>query len=112
MVGYFSIAPTQVLRESLPSKRLAGGFTVVPAFLIGRLALDVSLHRKGLGSEILLDALQRVVDAADRSGGRLVVVDALDAQARAFYRRHDFVGIDGSDRLFMKIATARAALAA
>lgn len=110
VVAFFSIAPTQVLRDEPPVRRLSGGSTVVPAYLIGRLALDASLHGRGLGTEILLDALGRIVDVADRSGGRLVVVDASDEQARAFYLRHDFIGIAGSDRLYLKVATARAAL--
>lgn len=40
----------------------------------------------GLGSELLVDALERIVDAAQVGGGRLIVVDAIDDEARAFYR--------------------------
>jgi predicted N-acetyltransferase YhbS len=37
---------------------------VIPVYLLARLALDRSLHGQGLGAELLLDVLTRVVDAA------------------------------------------------
>jgi nucleotide-binding universal stress UspA family protein len=63
-----------------------------------------------LGSELLVDALERIVDAAHVGGGRLIVVDAIDDEAHAYYRRHDFVPVADTMRLYLKIATARAAL--
>jgi GNAT superfamily N-acetyltransferase len=110
VVAYFSIAPTQVIRSDLPSARLAGGYSLIPGYLLARLALARSLHGQGLGQQLLLDALSRIVEAAGRGGGRLVVVDAIDESAHAFYRRHDFVSVTGSQRLYLKIETARLAL--
>lgn len=110
MLAYFSLAPTQVVRAEVPAK-LAGGYSVVPAYLLARLALDNTLHGQGLGAELLLDALARIVDAAKAGGGRLVVVDALDDQAAAFYRHHDFIAVPGTSRLYLKISTAETILA-
>ncbi|SDT73090.1 GNAT family N-acetyltransferase [Actinoplanes derwentensis] len=108
--AYFSIAPTQLARSEV-SGALAGGFTVLPSFLLARLALDLSLHGAGLGEELLHDALTRLVEAADRGGGRLIVVDALDEKAAAFYTKYDFRPVrDNPLRLVMKVATARKAL--
>jgi hypothetical protein len=59
---------------------------------------------------LLLDALERIVAAAADAGGRLIAVDALDEAAHRFYQHHDFQPIQGSRRLVMKIATARATL--
>ena len=53
---------------------------------------------------------ERIVAAATNAGGRLIAVDALDDAAHRFYCHHDFQPIQGSRRLVMKIATARAAL--
>jgi GNAT superfamily N-acetyltransferase len=89
---------------------MAGGVEVVPAYLLARLALDQSLHGQGLGSELLIDALQVIVAAAETAAGRLILVDAIDDAAHAFYRHHDFVPIAGGRRLAMKVATARAAI--
>jgi GNAT superfamily N-acetyltransferase len=112
VVAYHAIAPTQLARVDLPSRSLSAGFSMLPGFLIGRLALDRSLHGQGLGTELLLDALERIVDAADLVGGRLIAVDAIDPDAHRFYAHHDFQPIAGSSRLVMKLATARGVLRA
>jgi GNAT superfamily N-acetyltransferase len=110
VLAYYSVAPTQVLRAEVSSAQ-AGGFSVVPAYLLARLALDRSLHGQGLGSELLMDALETIVMASDTSSGRLIVVDAVDDSAAAFYAHHDFTPIKGDDRrLVMKVSTARRAL--
>lgn len=110
VVAFHAITPTQFMRADLPSRALSAGHNVVPGYLIGRLALDQTLHGEGLGSQLLLDALERIVSAAAEAGGRLIAVDALDDRARRCYRHHDFQPIEGSNRLVMKISTARAAL--
>jgi GNAT superfamily N-acetyltransferase len=110
VVAYHAIAPTQLARADLPSRAMSAGYSMLPGFLIGRLALDQSLQGEGLGSHLLLDALEHIIDAADLVGGRVIVVDAIDAAAEAFYVRHEFQPIKGTSRLVMKIATAREAL--
>jgi GNAT superfamily N-acetyltransferase len=110
VVAFHAIAPTQVARVELPSRSLSAGYSHVPGYLLGRLALDHTLHGQGLGTQLLLDALERIVEAADRAGGRVIVVDAIDETAHRFYRHHDFHAIEGSNRLVMKVATAAAIL--
>ncbi len=109
VVAYYSIAPTQVTKVEVP-RSLTGGYSTIPGYLLARLALDGDLHGQGLGAELLVDALARIVEAARTGGGRLIVVDAIDEQAKAFYRRHDFIPVDATMRLYLKVATARTAL--
>ncbi len=111
VVAFYAVAPTQIMRTDLPSRSLSAGYSTVPGYLIARLALSRTLHGKGLGTYLLLDALERIVAAAANAGGRLIAVDALDDAADRFYRHRDFQPIQGSRRLVMKIATAREALA-
>lgn len=111
VAAFHAIAPTQFSRVDLPARSLSAGYSVVPGYLIARLALDRSLHGQGFGTQLLVDALERIVDAVTAAGGRLIAVDAADESAHAFYRHHDFQPIEGSRRLVMKVATARAALA-
>ena len=110
VVGFYSISPTLLRRDELPSRAMAGGYSDVPGYVLGRLALDRSLQGKRLGSQLLFDALELIVSAADRGGGRVIVVDAIDDVARGFYEHHDFVPVGDSRRLIMKVATAQRAL--
>lgn len=110
VAAYYAITPHQVLREEVPGS-LAGGVSVIPAYLLARLALDHSLHGRGLGGELLHDALGRIVSAASIAAGRLVVVDAIDEQAASFYRNYDFRPVkDNPLRLVMKISTLQKAM--
>ncbi len=110
VLAFHTIAPTRVRRGELPSRAMAAGYSTVPGYLLGRLALDRRLRGRRLGSQLLLDALELIVQAADRGGGRVIVVDAIDDDAVAFYEHHGFTRVGGTDQLVMKIATARAAL--
>jgi predicted N-acetyltransferase YhbS len=111
VVGYFAIAPHLVEREELPRRIGRGAPSRIPALLLAKLALDERLHGQGLGGELLVHALTRIVTAARSAGGKLVVVDAIDETAADFYRAHDFQAT-GADphRLVMKISTAARAL--
>lgn len=110
VVAYFSVAPSQVSREDI-TRGLSGGVSAVPGYLLARLALDRDLHGHGLGGQLLLNALETLVEAAEIGGGRLIVVDPIDAAASAFYLHYDFTPIAGHTRLYVKFATARATLA-
>lgn len=108
--AYYSIAPTLVVKDGL-TRPQSGGYSVIPAYLIGKLATDLSLRGQGLGAELLFDAVDKIVRAAAAGGGRLIVVDALDGEAADFYRHHDFTPVKGNPhRLVMTVAAARKAL--
>jgi GNAT superfamily N-acetyltransferase len=109
-VAYYAITPSQARRDEVP-RSMSGGVGIIPAYLLARLALDRSLRGQGLGAQLLLDAIERIVQAADAAAGRLIAVDAIDDHAAAFYARHDFQPVIGNPhRLVMKVATARKAL--
>ncbi|MGH3634668.1 MAG: GNAT family N-acetyltransferase [Mycobacterium sp.] len=112
VVAYFSITPTQLnRRDDGLSRSASGGLDRVPAFLIAKLAVDLSIASRGNGRQLVLDAISRIIVAADQSGGRMIVVDAIDDRAAAFYTKLDFVAVrDNPHRLYMKVATARRAL--
>ena len=111
VVAYFAIAPHVVDREDAPKKVARGAPRQIPAILLAKLALSEDLHGHGLGSELLVHALQTIVGAARTAGGKLVVVDAIDDAAVAFYLHHDFAPLPNRpERLVIKMSTVAKAL--
>jgi GNAT superfamily N-acetyltransferase len=111
VVAYFSLAAHLVVRADLPRRIGRGSPDTIPAVLLARLALDRTLHGRGLGGELLWDALSRAVAASRLAAARVVVVDAIDAAAVRFYQHHGFVAVPGNpNRLVQKISAVAAAL--
>jgi GNAT superfamily N-acetyltransferase len=62
----------------------------IPAMLLSRLAVDRTVQGKGLGALLLRDALERTLLVADLAGVRLLLVHAMNDEARGFYERFGF----------------------
>ena len=111
VVAYFTLAAYLVARESLTKRSGRGSPNVIPSILLARLALDRSLQGKGVGAELLWDALSRAVAANRQAAARLVVVDAIDEHAASFYEHFGFEPIPGNPtRLVQKMSSIEAAL--
>jgi GNAT superfamily N-acetyltransferase len=104
VAAYAAIAPHVIERESVPRRLGRGDPDQIPAVLVAKLALDKGLHGRGLGSQLLIGVLGVIAEAADRAGGRYVVVDAADQSAAAFYQRHGFRAGPDPDRLVLRVA--------
>ncbi|MGO9902938.1 MAG: GNAT family N-acetyltransferase [Solirubrobacteraceae bacterium] len=112
IAGYFSLTTGSVRRESAP-RRYARGMPrhPIPTILIARLAVDRAHQGQRLGGRLLAEALRLAVAASDNAAARLVVVDAIDDQAAAFYRRHGFIDVpENPRRLFRKMTDIRRTL--
>ncbi len=111
--AYFTLVP-HTIRPAEMSKSMRGGINGdVPGYLLAKLALDQALRgqQPKLGPLLLVDALDQILKASDAVGGRIVAVDALNDKAQHFYEEQGFLPIVGSQRLLMKVSTAREALA-
>jgi GNAT superfamily N-acetyltransferase len=112
VAGYYTLAATSVPAAELPPeilKRLPR-YPVLPAALVGRLAIDQRFHRRGLGSALLADAALRVL-RSDTTAFALIV-DALDASAVAFYKQQGFQPFASRPlSLFLPLGTAQKAMA-
>jgi hypothetical protein len=103
-VGYYCIATGSVERRVLPSKlkRQQGLPNQIPVAVIGRLARDLAY--KGIGLDLLQDALRRIVSASEIIGVRCVLVHAIDDRAAKFWKDNEFVEYpDGSRTFFMPV---------
>ncbi len=92
VLGYYAISNHQVSYESLPEEQAKGLPAIeLPAVLLGRLAVDRSVQGRGLGRELLLDALRRAEYLARHIGIRVVEVEAIDEDACRFYVKYGFL---------------------
>lgn len=63
---------------------------MVPATLLARLAVDRSEAGRGLGKALLKDAFVRFLRAQEIVASRVLLVHAIDEDARQFYARFGF----------------------
>ncbi len=84
----------QVNFENLPAD-LAKGIPryPAPAMRIGRLAVDRSAQGAGLGGGLLRHALYRAVELSREVGTCIILVDAIDENAKRFYEKYGFVSL-------------------
>jgi len=94
--GFYALAAGAVDHATAASTIKRNMPDPVPVMVLGRLAVDRSFHGKGLGADLLQDAILRTLRLAEEVGIRALVVHALHERASAFYRYHGFSesGID------------------
>lgn len=111
VVAYFCISAGGIQREAAPGRVRRNAPDTIPISVIGRLAVDKNYAGKGLGADILSDALRRIAVASQSIGIGAVLVQAKDDKARAFYMAcAEFVEYPADSRtLFLPIETIVAA---
>lgn len=110
--GYFTISTAQIITEDLPEnlRRKLPRYPV-PAFRIGKLAVDKKFQGKGIGQKLLKHALLKAIEVSDNVGLYSVLVDAIDEQAKGFYLKFGFIPFEEKPMtLFIPIATIKQAL--
>lgn len=107
ILGYFTLCATAIEQGDVPeaARKFLPRYPLVSATLLGRLAVSVARQGGGLGGILLAHALQRAYASANTVGASMVVVDAIDERACAFYAAHGFVRLGDSARLVMAMRT-------
>ena len=90
VVAYYALASSAVAVEAATGRLRRNMPDPIPVVVLGRLAIDQSLHNTGLGRALVRDACLRVMAAADVIGIRGMLVHALSESARAFYEHVGF----------------------
>lgn len=111
VVAYFCISAGAIERAAAPGKVRRNAPDTIPVSVIGRLAVDRRYAGKGLGADILADALRRIAIASQSIGIGAVLVHAKDEAAKRFYMRcAEFIEYPEDSRiLFLPIETVIAA---
>jgi GNAT superfamily N-acetyltransferase len=109
IVGYYTLAPGQVMRAEAPERLSKGrGPHTVPILLLARLLVDRRWQGQGVGRQLLRDAMLRALHAAGIAGIRAFVAHAKDEEARRFYERFDFIPAPSDPmHLFIPLGDAR-----
>lgn len=112
VVGYYGLSLSSVLRDDVPRQvKKHPAPTEIPCLLLGQLAVDVRWKGHGIGIGLLRDALIRAVNIAEHAGTRAVVVNALDADAAAFWVQAGFIAAAADPSTYFRtIADIRATL--
>lgn len=91
VVGYHALAVASVGHNEVTERAQKGmPKHPIPAMLLARLAVDKTVQNKGIGAFLLKDAMSRTLAVAEQVGMRLMLVHALNDEARAFYEHFGF----------------------
>lgn len=101
--GYYTLVAGQVEHQDATPDVSTGAARQfpIPICLIARLAVATTEQGRGLGADLLLDALRRVLAASQLVGIRAVVVHAIDDDAARFYARFGFTPLAETPRTLM-----------
>ena len=113
VVAYYCISAGAVARTAAPGKVRRNAPDTIPVSAIGRLAVDRAFAGRGVGADMLSDALRRIALASQSIGIGAVLVHAKGDRAREFYMAcAEFIEYPADSRtLFLPIETVVAGFA-
>jgi GNAT superfamily N-acetyltransferase len=107
ILGFYTLSPASIDYARTPSlvRRKLGKYEV-PAFRLGRLAVDQTCQGVGLGGQLLIAAGARCIAAAELVGGVALVIDAKSPRAAAWYAGFGAIALDDAPlTLMLPLAT-------
>lgn len=111
IAGYYTLSQYAVQLANLPehiAKKLPR-YPMVPATLIGRLAVSTAFRGQRHGETLLTDALYRILQHSKEVASAGAIVDAIDDAAVAFYKKYGFLELPSApSRLFLPMGTIAA----
>jgi len=112
IASFYSLAAHRIELDTAASTSLFSKRRYpIPSLLIARLAVDVRYQGNGIGALTLGDALSRCATVSKEIGVEVILVDAIDESAAAFYKKHGFEELTNDGRtLFVSSKALRASL--
>lgn len=114
ILGFYSLSPASVeftLTPDIIRRGLARHD--LPVFRLGRLAVDHTMQRKGLGGQLLLSAGRRCLRAAQEVGGVALLIDAKNKDVADWYAGYGALPLlDTPLSLLLPLTTIKTALEA
>jgi ribosomal protein S18 acetylase RimI-like enzyme len=107
IIGYYAMHAMRIEAAALPPpgdmsfRRDA----VVGAVYVVMFAVDKQHQNQGIGTALFANALRRVKRISVETGTAVVILNALNERAEAFYRRFGFETlVSGTRRLFLPVS--------
>jgi len=91
IVGYYALTVGHVTHAVSSGKVRRNVPDPIPVVILARLALDKEWQGKGLGGDLMQDAVLRALNAAESLGIRAMMIHALSDGAKSFYERYGFI---------------------
>jgi GNAT superfamily N-acetyltransferase len=109
VLGYYTLCATALVQGDVPvaARQHVPRYPLISATLVGRLAVSGTRQGERLGALLLADAVRRAYASADTVGSSMLVVDALNERAAAFYEGFGFLRLPDSPRLVLPMHPIR-----
>ena len=108
ILGFFTLVSCEIFVDKLPRKYAKKYPSKAPAAKLARLAVAKDRQRQGLGTHMMINAVERVIRVSQDLGIIGFFVDAKDNKARAYYEQFGFIQLpDNPLELFLPLATLR-----
>lgn len=107
IAGYYTLCASSAVLNDLPEsyRKKLPRYPQVPAVLIGRLARDKEFP--GTGNLLLINAIKRAVENSTDVASTVILVDAKNEAATAFYEKFGFQAVgENSNRMYLPMKTA------
>lgn len=89
ILGFYTLSPASVEYARTPATIKKGlARHEIPVFRLGRLAVDRTIHGRGLGGSLLFRAGARCVRVASEVGGVALLIDAKNERVAQWYVEH------------------------
>lgn len=106
--GYYSLSSYSVNINNLPKSitKQFPKYPMVPATMLGRLAVATECQGFGIGEYLLVSALKTSYEISQHQGSLCVCVDAINQSAVNFYKKYGFIEFeDNNKKLFISMKT-------
>ena len=90
LAGYYTLSAYSLERDSTTAADRGVPYSVIPAVLIGRLAVCQRFQGQGIARALLVDAFRRILAIHENAGIRIVVVDPLGEGVIGLYKKFGF----------------------
>jgi hypothetical protein len=114
VIGYYTLSAYGIRTAELPAElaKKLPKYPLIPATLLGRLAVSQDCQGRKMGTMLLMDALYRSWKNTVAIASIGVVAEAIDDAARKFYLHHEFISLQEHPRkLFIAMQNIQKAFA-